>query len=306
MISRDPVGRLLALAVLVLGAAACGTAGATADAFDPLPADVVETTDVLAADDATAAEIPPAEVATDLPAADPAPDSPAEVALDAQPDAAPDTPPDGLPTALPFAYTRPDDGTPLTDDEIRAFTKKILGFLKQVRYFDHLLYTTYGVDASTGKKEWAFWYSEGFRKEGDLVTFYHGPNPHDGGHNLHDPLARALGDSLAAYLLLGDATAGRAAELLCKGLSASMLGGVHDASDPIPFIMSRNVVPGFLQEFKTHDGKRKAVDPSGYWTPYGSGPPYNVWNAERFEYPDNPDWGPVWVTSLRSKDDVPS
>ncbi len=292
------LGFLAACAVTAAGCANATTEGPT----DVAPADAVDVPDV-AADDGTAPDPMPAEAAVEATDGDAVPgEAPAEGTADL----ATDTVPDGLPTALPFAYTRADDGTPLTDDETRAFTKKILGFLKQVHYFDHVLYTTYGVDASTGKKEWAFWYSEGFRKAGDLVTFYHGPNPHDGGHNLHDPLARALGDSLAAYLLLDDATAGRAAELLCKGLSASMLGGVHDASDPIPFIMGRNVVPGFLQEYLTHDGKRKAVDPSGYWTPYGFGPPYNVWNAERFEYPDNPDWGPVWVTSLRSKDDVPS
>ena len=54
MIWRDPVGRLLALAALVLGAAACGTAGATADATDPAPGDDVETAEVPAPDEATA------------------------------------------------------------------------------------------------------------------------------------------------------------------------------------------------------------------------------------------------------------
>ena len=183
--------------------------------------------------------------------------------------------------------------------EIAAFTRKVLGFLQQVRYFDYVLYTTHGVDASTGKRDWQFWYNERFRKEGDLVTFHHPVNLNDGGHNLHIPMSRVLGDAIAAALVTGDATATRAATQLCKGMSASMLGMVYDADDPLPHLMARNVVPAWNQEFTTHDGRRKAVDTSGWWSEY------TRWNCDRFEYADNPHWGAMWVTNLRSKDDVP-
>lgn len=207
--------------------------------------------------------------------------------------------PTGLPGTLPFEYVRDDAGEPVTDAEITAFTKKVMGFLAKVRYADYVLYTTHGVDASTGMKDWQFWYNEHFRKEGDLVTFYHPTNELDGGHNLHIPLSRVLGDLVAGYLLTQDQGLGLAARQLCKGMSASMTAMVVDGNDPIRHLMTRNVVPGYPQEFLTHDGKKKAVDCSGWYYP-------NVkWNTWRFKYENNPDWGEVWITNMRSKDDVP-
>ena len=218
---------------------------------------------------------------------------------DSAADAAPEVlvPGDELPDSLPQVYTRDDTSTPVSDKEITAFTEKILGFLVEVRYFDYLLYTTHGVDASTGMKDWQFWYNERFRREGDLVTFYHPENLNDGGHNLHIPLSRVLGDVIAAYLLVNDDTMGLAAQQLCKGMSASMLGMQYDEDDPLPHLMSRNVV-AFNHEFLTHDGKRKAVDYSGWYSEY------ERWNCSRFPYEKNPKWGITWVTSMRSKDDI--
>jgi hypothetical protein len=204
----------------------------------------------------------------------------------------------GLPTTLNVKYTRNDPGVPVTDDEVKAFTLKVMGFFKKVRYFDYVLYTTHGVDASTGMRDWQFWYNEHFRKEGDKVVFYHPTNPNDGGHNLHIPMSRVLGDVLAAYLLIGDQTAGLAAEKLCKGMTASMLGMVHDKDDTLMHLMTRNIAV-FAHDFLTHDGKRKGVDYSGWYYPN------ERWNTCRFEYTQNPYWGKVWVTNMRSKDDVP-
>jgi len=274
----------LLLAAAVLGSiAACG-AGSGADAGPDLAPDVGDTiTPTDLPGDTTQFDLP-----TDVPEEAAAPDIPTDPG-----------PPEGLPESLPFAFTRPDDGTPLTGDEVAAFTRKMLGFLRQIHYFDYVLYTTHGVDASTGKRDWQFWYSEQFRKAGDLVTFYHPPAPDGGGHNLHIPMSHVLGDVVAAALVNGDPSATLAATQLCKGMTASMLGMVHDANDPLPHLMSRNVVPGWNQEFDTHDGKRKAVDTSGWWSPY------TRWNTDRFQVTDNPYWGAVWVTNLRSKDDVP-
>jgi hypothetical protein len=161
-----------------------------------------------------------------------------------------------------------------------------------------VLYTTHGVDAATGMKDYQFWYNEQFRKEGDKVVFYHPENPDGGGHNLHIPFSRVLGDVGAAYLLTGDETAALATEKMCKGMSASMLGMVHDAQDPLLHLMTRNAVT-FNHEFLTHDGKKKEVDYSGWYSSY------DRWNCSRFPYADNPYWGEVWVTNTRSKDDVP-
>jgi len=210
----------------------------------------------------------------------------------------PDNKEEGLPTFLHVPFTRPEEGEPITAEERAAFTRKILKLLRDIKYFDYILYTTHGVDASTGMKDWQFWYNEHFKKEGDLVTFYHPVNLNDGGHNLHIPFSRALGNILSAHVLVEDATIALAAEKLCKGMSASMLGMVHDENDPLPHLMSRNIA-AFNHEFLTHDGKKKAVDYSGWFSPY------ERWNCSRFAYENNPYWGTVWVTNMRSKDDVP-
>ncbi len=203
-----------------------------------------------------------------------------------------------LPDKLEVKYLRENKGEPISQEEITQNTKKIMSFLKKVRYFDYVLYTTHGVDASTGKKDYQFWFNEHFKKEGDTVTFYHPVNPNDGGHNLHIPMSRVLGDVIAAYLLTGEQTAGLAAEKLCKGMSASMLGMVYDENDTVKHLMTRNVVT-FNHSFLTHDGKKKAVDYSGWYSSY------TRWNCYRFKYEKNPYWGEVWVTNMRSKDDVP-
>lgn len=206
----------------------------------------------------------------------------------------------GLPDKLNIEYTREQDGEPLTQEEIDTFTKKVVALLKKVNYFDYLLYTTHGVDSSYDEKDWQFWYNERFRKEGDTVVFYHPENLTDGGHNLHIPFSRVLGDTLAAHMLLPeDEKISLVAEKFCKGFSASMQGMVYDENDTVNHLMSRNVVPGFSQEFLTHDGKKKKVDCSGWYSDY-----YR-WNCHRFEYKNNPYWGSIWVTNLRSKDDVP-
>ncbi len=204
----------------------------------------------------------------------------------------------GLPNTLDVTFERPELGEPVSDADTQAFTRKVLQFLLNVRYFDYVLYTTHGVDASTGLPDWQFWYNEHFRKEGDLVTFYHPVNLNDGGHNLHIPLSHVISQVISAYLLVGDATAALASEKLCKGLSASMLGMVRDADDPLLHLMARNIV-AFNHMFLTHDGKHKAVDVSGWFSDY------TRWNCDRFQYADNPYWGPMWVTNMRSKDDVP-
>jgi len=204
----------------------------------------------------------------------------------------------GLPTSLDIEYTRPDVGDPVSDEEVKAFTRKVMGFLKKVKYFDYVLETTHGVDASTGMKDWQFWYNERFRKEGDKVTFFHPENLNDGGHNLHIPLSRVLGNAIAASLLTGDETASLAATQMCKGVSASMLGMQFDENDDLPHLMTRNVV-AFNHEFTTRDGKAKAVDYSGWFSTY------TRWNCYRYPIENNPYWGKVWVTNMRSKDDVP-
>ncbi len=53
------------------------------------------------------------------------------------------------PDRLEVKYSRTNSGEPMTAEEITANTKKILSFIKKVKYFDYVLYTTHGTDAST-------------------------------------------------------------------------------------------------------------------------------------------------------------
>jgi len=77
-----------------------------------------------------------------------------------------------------------------------------------------------------------------------------------------------------------------------------MLGMVYDENDKVNYLMSRNIA-AFNHEFTTHDGKQKAVDFSGWHSSY------TRWNCDRFPYENNPYWGKLWITNMRSKDDVP-
>ena len=47
------------------------------------------------------------------------------------------------------------------------------------------------------------------------------------------------------------------------------------------------------------NGKRKAVEYHDWYSTYEG------WNADRVHYPNNPTWGDIYVTTMRSKDDVP-
>lgn len=53
------------------------------------------------------------------------------------------------PDRLEVKYSRINSGEPMTAEEITANTKRILSFIKKVKYFDYVLYTTHGTDAST-------------------------------------------------------------------------------------------------------------------------------------------------------------
>jgi hypothetical protein len=114
-------------------------------------------------------------------------DSELAEAGDAEPDADTTATVPGLPKTLAIDYARDDVGTPLSQEEIDHFTRQVMGFLKKIKYFNYLLDTTYGVDASTGMRDYQSWYEESFRREGDKVIFFHPEDPTHGGHNVHTP-----------------------------------------------------------------------------------------------------------------------
>jgi len=217
-------------------------------------------------------------------------------------DLIPDIPYEGPipPNALPFEFTREDRGEPLSEEEVEQATRRILKFFKEVNYFKYMLRTSHGVDASTGKPDFLnYWSDVEAEKEGDKVTFVQS----GWDHNMWIPSSKILSSAIGFYLLTQDFYAGKVAEQYCKGLVATMKGMVYDENDQNPYLMARNVMT-FDHEFVLDyerwrdDGRKKAVRYSSQFYPYVE------WNAQRFMYPNNPYWGEVWVTNMRSKDDV--
>jgi len=205
---------------------------------------------------------------------------------------------DGLPDSLAFEYSRTDVGEPLTNAEIEDFTKKVTGFWKKIDFFTWVLRISHGVHESTGKPDYMVWWSgvEAYR-EGEAVRFYHF-DPDGGGHNIMIPTPRILSSAIAGHFLTGDETMAQVAEQFCKGITATQLGMVYGEDDALDHLMARNIAT-FNHEYTTAEGKLKKIDYTGWYTSY------EHWNTCRFNYPDNPTWGSVWVTNMRSKDDVP-
>lgn len=203
-----------------------------------------------------------------------------------------------LPMELPFALDRVDAGTPLTPEEISGFTRRITGLWKEIDYFTWVYETSHGMDASTGYPDYLIWWHDvDAVKEGDLVTFRNN-SAYGGSHNNAEPTSLVLIAAIGGYLASGDPAMARVVEQFVNSYTAVMLGFVWDEHDPLPHLMARNIV-GRNHAFTLPSGKRKAVDYTDWYTSYEG------WNANRYHYPHNPTWGDIWVTTMRSKDDVP-
>ena len=256
--------------------ASCGT-----DAADSGVADVIasDTADVTASDTVDAEVSPPSDVAETS-------EDTGEV-VEAS----------GFPTSLPFTFERPSAGEPVSSEEVTAFSQRLAALLDKADYFRWVLRTSHGVDASTGLEDYmAWWHNVVAVKDGDVVTFTHTTS--GGGHNIYIPTPNVFNQAVARYLATGDEVAGEVVSQYAKGFAAMSRGMVYDADDPEPYLMPRNVVT-FNHSFEIDGGRQKAVDYSAWYSPY------EVWNTHRFKYDDNPFWGEVWVTNMRSKDDVP-
>ena len=203
----------------------------------------------------------------------------------------------GLPQSLPVSFERQDTTPAVSPDERRALTEELLSFYRDTDHFNWLLRMSHGVDASTGKKEFLQWWTEAIAtRQGDTLVMRHKDYPDGhGAHNILKDNTTILISAIGGHLLTGDATSGELARLYCLGISATMLGMVHDENDPLKHLMGRSMVP-FNHGYDTHDGHHKEVEYDSWFFPY------DRWNCSRFEYADNPYWGPVWVTNTRSKD----
>ncbi|MGM0577645.1 MAG: hypothetical protein ACQEXJ_18105 [Myxococcota bacterium] len=251
------------------------------------------------------------------PAADAGPDVPTDVAggTDAAADTGPDTVADADATTdgdgegdtaqfpargLPFEFTRPADGEPIPADEVTAFTEKVSGAWKDVGYFRWLIRTSTGVDASTDMEDYLAWYrGVTVVKSDGSVTFEH----RGAEHNMWIPGSKVLAALIAGYRLTGDEEIALLTEQYCKGLSAVVKGFRRGEDDPAPYLMARAVFPidhSFTLDTDRwgDDGREKNVLFTTFYEEQ------DRWNAKSFAWPDNPYWGDIWVTNMRSKDDV--
>ena len=204
------------------------------------------------------------------------------------------------PTGMPFEFSRPEKGEPIPEEEITQFTKAVTGLWKEVDYFRWILRISTGVDASSGQEEFLAWYNDVQAvKEGDKVIF----KQKGGDHNMWIAGSKILSQAINGCALTGDWTTCKVAEQYCKGLTASVKGFVWGEDDPAPFLMARAIFPNDNEAIMDEDGwqddgRVKVMEfHEAYKEEHG-------WNAHSFAWPNNPTWGDIWITNMRSKDDV--
>lgn len=196
-----------------------------------------------------------------------------------------------------FELDRPNARDALDAEETATFTAELTGFWRRATFFDWVSSISHGQDASTGKPDYTMWWHDvRMVKEGDLVTYRHADT--GGAHNAYIPTSKLLGWSAAGYLLTSDVAMKKVVVGYAKALSTACRGMVFDADDPNRSLMTRNIVTQ-NHAYALEDGRRAAIDYEPWFYAYED------WNAQRVHFPNNPYWGDIWVTNMRSKDDVP-
>lgn len=233
---------------------------------------------------------------------DPIPqDTVAEVENDVQTgDVTQDISESSLPRTLPFVFERPADGEAPSLADVTSMTSSLTGLWKEVGYFRWILRTSMGNDASTGQDDFLSWFndSHAVKTEGVVTLVENG-----GEHNMWIPSSKVLSEAVNGCALTGDWDTCKVAEQYCKGLTATVKGFVWGDDDPAPYLMARAVFPNdnecvMDEEQWKDDGRTKRMEfHDSYRVEDG-------WNAHSFAWPQNPTWGDIWVTNMRSKDDV--
>jgi hypothetical protein len=272
--------RWMVLGCFMVLAAGCGSDDNRVNQADALP-----DTSVVDALDATTSSEVGGEIVEEV-VAEITPDIPVEPVFPAR--------------ELPFVFTREAEGEDLTDEEVASFTSAVTGLWKDVDFFRWVLRTSTGVDHSTGMDDFLGWYrSVKAIKAGSTVTF----QQVGGDHNMWIPGSKMLSAAMNGCILTGDWEVCKVAEQYCKGLTASVKGFIWGDDDPAPYLMARAVFPNnhaftLDEEYWQDDGREKVVDfENRYFDEFG-------WNAQSFAWPENPTWGSIWITNMRSKDDV--
>ena len=211
-----------------------------------------------------------------------------------------DVAPEWPPRELPIEFTRPKKGEPIPDEEVTQFTRDIMGLMKDIDWGRWVLRNSTGVDPSSGQEDFLAWYKDVLATKADgVVTF----RQKGGDHNMWIPGSKVLSQAMNGCTLTGDWATCKLAEQYCKGLTASVKGFIRGEDDPAPYLMARAIFPNdntaTLDDVTWQDdGRTKVMEfHEAYKDEIG-------WNAQTFAWPDNPTWGDIWITNMRSKDDV--
>jgi hypothetical protein len=143
-----------------------------------------------------------------------------------------------------------------------------------------------------GYKLW--WQDVGMRREGDTIVLWH----HGRAENILKRSIKVLNNSLAGYLLTGDDRMRELSVQLMKGVVALSLGLEFEREEPLVKYLQSRAVFNHNHSYQV-DGRDVAIDYEGMYEASFK------WNVHVFEIPDNPTYGNIWVSNMRSKDDVP-
>lgn len=204
------------------------------------------------------------------------------------------------PPTKTLGYEPPDrvpDGVPPAPAEIEAFTRRVMSFFADTGYFDWVFRVTHGLDATYDPAMMDYrlwWQGTHMRRDGDTITFTH----HRYAENIAKRTAKVLINAAAGHLLTGDERMAEVAAHLMRGMVALSLGmEFADEDPPVKYLQARAVWT-HNHEYEV-DGRRVAMD---YEPTHVVG---GKWNVHSYEITDNPTYGSVWVSNMRSKDDVP-
>ncbi len=261
--------KMMLIFLLLLGAAACNESGT----------------------DSTDGDMDTVESAEDFEASEQEQEAEAEEEIN------PLVPPRPLDT---LGYERPQRaaaGVAPDNQEISDFTEKLGAFFTETGYFDWVWRVSHGLheDYDPAMMDYKLWWQDvGMRKEGEKVVFYHNGRA----ENIAERTMKVLPNLIGGYMLTGNKRFADIATQYMKGMVALSLGFEFEREDPIvKYIQSRAIFNH--NHSYTVDGRQMEVDYSGSCVPSAK------WNVHIFEIPDNPTYGSIWVSNMRSKDDVP-
>jgi hypothetical protein len=206
----------------------------------------------------------------------------------------------GLPTGLPFDLNRTDKGEPLTAEEITQFTKVVTGFYKNTGFFNWVWWTSHGMHPSHDPDMpdyRLYWQDTQAIKEGDTIRFVHT----GGADNLCIRTGKLTNAAVAGYFMSGgDPMFGRIVEQYAKGFVALSKGLEWASEEPVVKYLQARAIFTVDHEYEMEGGRKVKVE----YGPVKEQEKFD-WNAHTIPNDENPYWGPIWVRSMRSKDDVP-